>query len=571
MIAGVGSLERSRIRWQPLPRPRSEAAAAAAPRAALPASIAGTPDLLHVEPKMMLDAETLGSQLAFAFAGGDAADGIRRALAELAPEPSGWAPESFSRHLFVDELVRTACKVELDGHAVEVDTTSLGAILARPPADASSRALRHGVLEELVASEALAGELRALYRALLRLRRVFLTSAPARRQDATRHRLEVLDAVRAALRRLASGFGGATSALSRLARFGEQVHTSEAFRRLDDLLEHDHRRATAMLELRLGGDGRVRAVAVKQLVEATDNRFHLGVVERWRMMLALWLRGYRFSDEALVDLWIDAVYAELEPWLPVLFQLAAQLEFYLAALAFRDLCAARGLAVCLPVFRDEPGSRLEGLFNPLLLAQGIRPVPGDLVRAGPGTTTIITGPNSGGKTRLLQAIGLAQLLGQCGFFVPAARAELRPVPMLFCSLVQEDTFDQSEGRLGTELLRIRRLFERAEPGALVVLDELCSGTNPSEGEEIFMLVLSLLGELRPETFVTSHFLDFASRLEQQAGAGLAFLQVELGPKEQPTYAFVPGVARTSLASRAAERLGVTRDELLALVSRHKLA
>ena len=52
---------------------------------------------------------------------------------------------------------------------------------------------------------------------------------------------------------------------------------------------------------------------------------------------------------------------------------------------------------------------------------------------------------------------------------------------------------------------------------------------------------------------------------------LEFLQVELGERDLPTYGFVPGVARTSLAQRTAARLGVTRDELLGLIAARKRA
>jgi DNA mismatch repair protein MutS2 len=139
-------------------------------------------------------------------------------------------------------------------------------------------------------------------------------------------------------------------------------------------------------------------------------------------------------------------------------------------------------------------------------------------------------------------------------------------PNLFVSLVTEDDAAQVEGRLGTELLRVRRLFEQLEPGSLAILDELCSGTNPMEGETIFEMVISLLPRLRPQVFVSTHFLGLAARLEASPPVPqLAFLQVELGEDERPTYGFVPGVARTSLAHRVAARLGVTREELEALV------
>jgi DNA mismatch repair protein MutS2 len=115
-------------------------------------------------------------------------------------------------------------------------------------------------------------------------------------------------------------------------------------------------------------------------------------------------------------------------------------------------------------------------------------------------------------------------------------------------------------------LRIRQLFERLPAGAIVILDELCSGTNPSEGEEIFELVVRMLAKLRPQAFITTHFLEFASRLEKQKQIeGLRFLQVVLGAHQEPTYQFALGVATTSLASHAAARLGVTGDQLLALI------
>ena len=137
------------------------------------------------------------------------------------------------------------------------------------------------------------------------------------------------------------------------------------------------------------------------------------------------------------------------------------------------------------------------------------------------------------------------------------------------SLIQETKADQAEGRLGMELLRIRELFERLPPGAMVILDELCSGTNPSEGEEIFELVVRMLTRLAPQAFITTHFLAFAARLEREKKiADLRFLQVELGPEQQPTYQFVPGVARTSLAGHAAARLGVTGEQLMSLIERN---
>ena len=186
---------------------------------------------------------------------------------------------------------------------------------------------------------------------------------------------------------------------------------------------------------------------------------------------------------------------------------------------------------------------------------------------------IVTGPNSGGKTRLLQAIALAQLLGEAGLFVPAAEARMPRASGLFVSLVEEARADQPEGQLGMELLRIRRMFEQLGPGSLVMLDELCSGTNPSEGEEI-----ARARDLRscPSSARRSSSPRTCSRSPRASPPSgpsrrLEFFQVELDARERPTYGFVPGVAKTSLAQKTAARLGVTREELSALIAAKKRA
>jgi DNA mismatch repair protein MutS2 len=217
---------------------------------------------------------------------------------------------------------------------------------------------------------------------------------------------------------------------------------------------------------------------------------------------------------------------------------------------------------------------LEGLFNPLLLAAGVHPIACD-VRAAPGAVVLVTGPNSGGKTRLLQAIAIAQTFAEAGLLVPVRAGRILRAPGLFASLYEEPRPDAPEGHLGMELLRIRRLFDQLDVGAIVVLDELCSGTNPSEGEEIARLVLSLLPELGVQAFVTTHLLQFAARLAQEQSPGahgaakIDFLQVELDELERPTYRFAPGVAKTSLAAKTAARLGVTREELLERIESKK--
>ena len=172
---------------------------------------------------------------------------------------------------------------------------------------------------------------------------------------------------------------------------------------------------------------------------------------------------------------------------------------------------------------------------------------------------------------MLQAIGLAQLLGQSGLYVPAKQASLPLAQGLFAFLTVPLGADETEGRLGTELVRIRTLFRAAPRRSLILLDELCSGTNPSEAEEIVTMVLGLLRRLSPIAFITTHFLDFAARLQEEPPfESLAFLHVELDESQQSTYQFIPGVATTSLAASTADRLGVTFEQLQALIPKTEI-
>jgi len=530
----------------------------------------GIVDLLHVQPLLAVEPAKLIACLDFAFAGGNCGEQLAQALGGAPLAPTDWDPDSYAADLFVEDFVQGCMKVEIGGWQAPLNTAYLTRLICHPPADERVVPLRHQILNELTADASLRKGFTDLYLDLCRLRNCFENDGPLERYEAIRRRLETLTVLRDVILRLSGTFGTAHSALSRIHQYGCEITASEGYQRLVELLDYENELAKVDLRLQLGLDGRVRQVQIVHLRENETNRFYQSPLGRLVARVVLWWRGYRFGRDELVDRWLDAVFTGMSRFLPGLFQLLGHMEFYLAALAFRDQCQAQGLAVCFPEFSADGGRHIEGIFNPLLFAQNVVPTPCDLQNQTFNSTTIVTGPNSGGKTRLLQAIGLVQLLGQAGLYVPASRARLRRASGLFVSLVQRTRVDQKEGHLGTELIRIRQLFESSTGGSLVVFDELCSGTNPSEAEQILRMVLALLRQLRPEVFITTHFLQFARRLQpDEVGLGLEFLQVELDEQHQPTFGFVPGVASSSLAAQTAARLGVTQADLMALVRRNR--
>jgi DNA mismatch repair protein MutS2 len=525
------------------------------------------PDLMCADARLRLDRVAIREALVFSFAAGGSAEIFDDIVAKAALPRSSWEKSAFARDLYLDEIAAKTLALRIDGKPYPTCTRYLVRVLSQPPESAADLALRRGVLGELAASSPARAEAERVYLAIIHLRALLCVS----RQPAPRvRRIEILRAARTAFDLLAASFEGASSELSRLRAFGASVVAGEGYERLLAFLDHEENLGSLDLRVRVGADGEVRAMQIVRVHEDRGNPFYVPVLRRFFARLALAFRGFRTTSHEIAERLLSEVFGGVEDAVVLLLQLAADLEIFLGALCFRDRAAAKGLSVCLPEI-VEPGGELryEALFNPLLLEAGVQPVPTEL-RARPDALVLVTGPNSGGKTRLLQAVATAQLLAQTGLFAPARGASIPRATGLFASLFEEARADQPEGHLGMELLRIRRLFDELGPGALVVIDELCSGTNPSEGEEIARMVLSLLPELGVRSFVTTHLLLFAAELAgEQSAMPLGFLQVELDAQEQPTYRFVEGVAKTSLAHRTAARLGVTRGELLARIAAKK--
>lgn len=533
------------------------------------------PDLLEPTPRLRLDPRLFAETLTFAFATGSSPEAFERVLKSFEPGRGSFEPELFAKDLFVKDLVaRCLCHTTEQRDRYPLLQRPLLAVLTHPSVELDTLRFRQELLASLVASEAHAAAVRQAVAEIRYLFELFQAGERARHSAAVLRRLDILRALKNTVDKLERVFDGVTGPLARVSAFVREVQASDGWAHLGSLLDYESNLATIDLRVRLGHDGEIRSFAIQRVDENQKNPWYSSPWRRFISRFSLLFRGLNVRRSELLGRLVESVFDEMqETWL-LLYQLMLDLELYVAALRFRALARSKGLDVCLPVLSGEPvskeavGSRFERLFNPFLLLESNAPVPCD-VEHGPHAITIITGPNSGGKTRLLQAVGLSQLLAQAGLFVPARSARLSLRSGMFVSLVQQAEADQAEGRLGTELARIRRLFESLPFGGLAILDELCSGTNPTEGEEIFQLLIELLGELSPVAFISTHFLGLAARLEQQRPVELAFLEVELGANGRPTYRFAKGVAKTSLARGVAERMGVTRDSLRALLDARK--
>ncbi len=505
--------------------------------------------------------------LTFAFSSGGTQAELARALAEVRPGPTLWSGDCFAEDLFLAPLIERCLwrgrGAPRSSASAGVRRYLLGVLAAPPQGPDAARVLsfRQGISAELDADPAVAERVGAFVARCEALFELLEAGGVGLRLDPVRRGLDILSALRGLILATAQ-FESCSSGLRRIAEWGRAVRASAGFGRLQALLEYDGRAAVVQLNVRLGREGDVRGLDVVQIADNAQNPFHVPLWRRVWGYLGLALRGVRVRRDEVFGRLVHDTFDAVMPVIPVLLQLLGDLELYRLGLSLARFARERGLSVCLPSF-GQGQRQLEDLFNPFLLLEENPPRPCDLSTQG---IVVITGPNSGGKTRLLQALGISQVLGQAGLFVPARSARLPWQDGLFASLTLTPEVDQREGRLGTELLRIRRMFEKLEVGSLVLVDELCSGTNPAEAEELFRMVLELLIELSAQAFVTTHFLEFTSRLEASRPLpGLEFLRVGLDAEYRPTYRFEPGVAPSALAQATARRLGVTQSELAGLV------
>ncbi len=528
----------------------------------MPAAI----DLLHARAKHRLRVEPFGHLLAFAFAAGAGTEEWEDARSQRNLDPSDFESACFSQGLGLASFVERL-SFSIGGRTRRPQRKVLLQLLEKPPSDRASVELRHAILRELQERTDLAKAVEKVWACIDALEQAFLSKQLGQRLSYIHRRVEILRRLIEAIDALDSPFSEAKSDLRRIAEWGRTVRSSPAYHNLHRVLDHEDNLASIDINLRLGYDGQIRNLSIVRVGENSENLHHRGPWQRFLSRLRFWFRGYVLREGEILGRLVESLFESVQPLVAELINLRLDLEWYLCALDFRTRVEKAGLNVCIPEWTTGEPTLLRGLFNPFLMNAEHTPIPCNL-ESPSEQIVVLTGPNSGGKTRLLQAIGLSQLLAQTGFYVPATQARLTWRTGLFVSAYEESSVDQEEGRLGTELVRIRHVFERIGRDQLVIVDELCSGTNPAEAEALIRLVLELLDRFGPQAFITTHFLDFARSLSEQPPIRrMSFLQAMLDQRQKPTFQFGPGVAATSLAAQTAARLGVTREDLEAIIER----
>lgn len=199
--------------------------------------------------------------------------------------------------------------------------------------------------------------------------------------------------------------------------------------------------------------------------------------------------------------------------------------------------------------------------HPLLLARGGAVVPFDLVMAPEERTLLVSGPNTGGKTVLLKAIGLIAMMTQAGIPAPVgAGSRVAVYDDCFADIGDEQSIEASLSTFSAHLKNLGEILTAATAESLVLIDELGSGTDPAEGAALGSAILETLARRGTRTIATTHLGALkllATELPDIVNASLQFDEVAL----EPTYRLIKGIPGRSYGLRIARRLRLPEDVL----------
>lgn len=217
------------------------------------------------------------------------------------------------------------------------------------------------------------------------------------------------------------------------------------------------------------------------------------------------------------------------------------------------------LAVALnarPCTFDENVLELRDLRHPLLALNNLKVVPNDVDLNMANRILLLSGPNAGGKTVLLKAIGLAAQMARCGLFVAAREGSKLPFFRdIIVSVGDQQSIDANLSTFAAHLQTLNRAASAKGHDHLLLIDEICGSTDPEEGSALARSFIESYASNNVFGIVSSHLGALKTGWKEDSGVVNGSL--EFDRMKGPTYRFLMGVAGQSLAIQTAKRVGVS--------------